>query len=121
MVHRPRNTIRGIRWRLDGRRAVRARAGRVVVTLGGTAFALLPAAAVNHPKPEAQIGAVGMSRQITVRLPDDLVEIIDQQIAHGRSAKRAAVVAAAVARERLREIATRDGAILSRAGRDPGS
>ncbi len=60
-----------------------------------------------------------MSKQIAVRLPDDLVEFIDQLIAHGRATSRAAVVARAVARERRREIAERDAAILSQARRDP--
>ncbi|MGH4018375.1 MAG: YlcI/YnfO family protein [Pseudonocardiaceae bacterium] len=60
-----------------------------------------------------------MSRQIAVRLPDDLVEFIDQLVEHGQASSRAAVVAQAVARERRREIAARDAAILAReAGTD---
>lgn len=55
-----------------------------------------------------------MSKQLTVRLPDDLVEFIDQRVQHGDAASRAAVVAAAVERERRREIAARDVAILAR-------
>lgn len=58
-----------------------------------------------------------MSRQLTVRLPDDLVEFIDQRVAHGEAASRAAVVAAAVGRERQRQIAARDVAILARSTR----
>ena len=54
-----------------------------------------------------------MSRQVTVRLPDDLVEFIDQRVEHGEATSRAAVVAAAVERERRREIAERDAAILA--------
>ena len=55
-----------------------------------------------------------MSRQVTVRLPDDLVEFIDQRVEHGEATSRAAVVAAAVERERRRETAERDAAILRR-------
>lgn len=55
-----------------------------------------------------------MSKQLTVRLPDDLVDFIDQRVEHGEAASRAAVVAAAVERERRREIAARDVAILVR-------
>jgi len=55
-----------------------------------------------------------MSKQLTVRLPDDLVEFIDQRVEHGAAKSRAAVVAAAVDRERRREIAERDAEILAR-------
>ena len=60
-----------------------------------------------------------MSRQIAVRLPDDLVEFIDQVVRNGQAVSRAAVVARAVDRERRREIAARDAAILAKAGPDP--
>lgn len=54
-----------------------------------------------------------------MRLPDDLVEFIDQLVEHGQASSRAAVVAQAVARERRREIAARDAAILAQeAGTD---
>lgn len=56
-----------------------------------------------------------MSRQLTVRLPDDLVEFIDQRVELGEASSRAAVVAAAVDRERRRQIAARDAAILAQA------
>ena len=59
-----------------------------------------------------------MSRQIAVRLPDDLVEFIDQLVESGQATSRAAVVARAVDRERRREIAERDVAILTNAGPD---
>jgi Arc/MetJ-type ribon-helix-helix transcriptional regulator len=59
-----------------------------------------------------------MTRQIAVRLSDDLVEFIDQLIADGHATSRAAVVARAVDRERRREIAARDLAILAGAGAD---
>lgn len=60
-----------------------------------------------------------MRRQIAVRLPDDLVEFIDRVVASGQASSRAAVVARAVDRERRREIAERDAAILAKAGPDP--
>ena len=59
-----------------------------------------------------------MSKQIAVRLPDDLVEFIDDVVEHGDASSRAAVVARAVERERRREIAARDAEILARAGGD---
>lgn len=55
-----------------------------------------------------------MSKQITVRLPDDLVEFIDQRVEHGDAVSRAVVVAVAVERERRREVIARDVAILAR-------
>ena len=55
-----------------------------------------------------------MSRQIAVRLPEDLVEFIDEVVQSGQAISRAAVVARALDRERRREIAERDAAILSR-------
>jgi len=61
----------------------------------------------------------GMSKQIAVRLPDDLVEFIDELVAHGSADSRAAVVGRAMEHERRREIAARDAAILARAGSDP--
>lgn len=60
-----------------------------------------------------------MSKQIAVRLPDDIVDFIDQIVAHGEAGSRAAVVARAVERERRRVVAARDAAILAQADRDP--
>ncbi|MBA2577000.1 MAG: ribbon-helix-helix protein, CopG family [Euzebyaceae bacterium] len=60
-----------------------------------------------------------MSKQIAVRLPDDLVDFIDQLIDRGDATSRAVVVARAVAKERRREIAARDAAILAPLGDDP--
>jgi Arc/MetJ-type ribon-helix-helix transcriptional regulator len=60
-----------------------------------------------------------MSKQIAVRLPDDIVEFIDQLVEHGEASSRAAVVARAVDRERRREIAARDAAILAQSHGDP--
>jgi Arc/MetJ-type ribon-helix-helix transcriptional regulator len=60
----------------------------------------------------------GMTKQIAVRLPDELVKFIDELVAHGQAPSRAAVVAQAIERERRREIAARDAAILARAEPD---
>ncbi len=57
---------------------------------------------------------IGMSKQLTVRLADDLVEFIDARVKDGDASSRAAVIAGAVDRERRRAIAERDVAILQR-------
>jgi Arc/MetJ-type ribon-helix-helix transcriptional regulator len=57
-----------------------------------------------------------MSKQITVRLPDELVEFMDQLVAADKASSRASVVARAMERERRRELAARDLAILSEHG-----
>jgi Arc/MetJ-type ribon-helix-helix transcriptional regulator len=54
-----------------------------------------------------------VSTQIAVRLPEELVEFIDSLIAAGRFPSRAAVVSRALQRERRRELAARDAAILA--------
>ena len=59
-----------------------------------------------------------MSRQIAVRLPDDIVDFIDQCVADGPSRSRASVVAQALRREQRLAIAARDAAILA-GGADP--
>ena len=59
-----------------------------------------------------------MSRQIAVRLPDDLIEFIDARVSDGTERSRAAVVARALERERRRAIAARDAEILAAAGPD---
>jgi Arc/MetJ-type ribon-helix-helix transcriptional regulator len=60
-----------------------------------------------------------MSKQLTVRLADDLVDFIDGRIKDGKAPSRAAVVASAIDRERRRAIAERDAAILAQtAGTD---
>lgn len=59
-----------------------------------------------------------MSQQVTVRLPEELVAFMDRQVHDGRATSRAAVVAAAIERERRREIGERDAAILAAAGGD---
>jgi Arc/MetJ-type ribon-helix-helix transcriptional regulator len=60
-----------------------------------------------------------MRKQIAVRLPDDLVEFVDEVVDSGRQSSRAAVVARALERERRRTIAIRDAEILAATGPDP--
>ena len=60
-----------------------------------------------------------MSRQIALRLADDLVEFIDQEVRDGHAGSRAEVVAHALEQERRRELALRDAAIYARQGEDP--
>jgi predicted transcriptional regulator len=60
-----------------------------------------------------------MSRQIAVRLPDDLVEFVDEIASAGAGRSRASVVAGALERERRRVVAARDAEILANAGPDP--
>jgi Arc/MetJ-type ribon-helix-helix transcriptional regulator len=59
-----------------------------------------------------------VTTQIAVRLPDELVAFIDRLVAEGRAPSRAAVVSGAIQRERRRELAARDAAILAAAGDD---
>ncbi|TFD60673.1 antitoxin [Cryobacterium sp. Hh7] len=54
-----------------------------------------------------------MSRQIAVRLPDELVEYLDQAVGEGRESSRASVITQALERERRRELALRDVRILT--------
>jgi Arc/MetJ-type ribon-helix-helix transcriptional regulator len=60
-----------------------------------------------------------MSKQIAVRLPDELVEFVDEVVGSGRERSRAAVVSKALERERRRVIAERDAQILANTGPDP--
>ncbi|MHB8692000.1 MAG: ribbon-helix-helix domain-containing protein [Solirubrobacteraceae bacterium] len=60
-----------------------------------------------------------MSKQIAVRLADDLVEFVDEVVGSGKARSRAAVVSRALERERRLMIATRDAQILAAAGPDP--
>ncbi|ADB31982.1 hypothetical protein Kfla_2917 [Kribbella flavida DSM 17836] len=57
-----------------------------------------------------------MSKQITVRLPDELVEFMDQLVDANKASSRASVVARAMERERRRELAARDLALLAAHG-----
>lgn len=59
-----------------------------------------------------------MSRQIAVRLPDDIVEFIDERVAEGASPSRASAVVAALRREQRLAVAARDAAILAASGID---
>jgi Arc/MetJ-type ribon-helix-helix transcriptional regulator len=60
-----------------------------------------------------------MSKQIAVRLPDELVDFVDELVDSGDGRSRAAVVTRALERERRRVAATRDAQILARTGPDP--
>ncbi len=60
-----------------------------------------------------------MSKQIAVRLADDLVAFVDDIVGSGQEPSRAAVVAGALDRERRRLVAARDASILARTGEDP--
>jgi antitoxin MazE3 len=56
-----------------------------------------------------------MSTQIAVRLPDEIVAYLDQQVASGDAPSRAAVVTRALERERRRGVAERDARIYAAA------
>jgi Arc/MetJ-type ribon-helix-helix transcriptional regulator len=60
-----------------------------------------------------------MSKQIAVRLPDDLVDFVDEVVGSGQQGSRAAVVIRALERERRRMAAMRDADILAATGPDP--
>jgi Arc/MetJ-type ribon-helix-helix transcriptional regulator len=60
-----------------------------------------------------------MSKQIAVRLSDELVEFVDSEVGSGVGQSRAAVVTRALERERRRAVAARDAEILAQAGSDP--
>ncbi|HEX6870003.1 MAG TPA: hypothetical protein VF163_02805 [Micromonosporaceae bacterium] len=54
-----------------------------------------------------------MTVQIAVRLPDDIVAFVDEQVSSGAAPSRAAVVARALEHERRRDAAERDAAIYA--------
>lgn len=54
-----------------------------------------------------------MTIQIAVRLPDDIVAFVDEQVSSGAATSRAAVVARALEHERRREAAEHDAAIYA--------
>lgn len=54
-----------------------------------------------------------MSTQIAVRLPDEIVDFIDDEVQGQRARSRAAVVVRALERERRRRLAERDAQILA--------
>ncbi|NNN22146.1 MAG: antitoxin [Acidimicrobiales bacterium] len=55
-----------------------------------------------------------MSKQVTLRLSEELLEFIDDLVANGEALSRAAVVSRALNHERRRIIAAQDVAILAR-------
>ncbi len=60
--------------------------------------------------------AEGMSTQIAVRLPDEMVAYLDHLVATGKAPSRAALVATAVEREMRRRAAEQDARLLSEQG-----
>lgn len=58
----------------------------------------------------------GMTIQIAVRLPDELVGFLDEQVASGNATSRAAFVATALEREMRRVVAQHDASILRSVG-----
>ena len=54
-----------------------------------------------------------MSTQIAVRLSDELVRFVDEQVRSGNASSRADVVQRALERERRRQSAERDAAIYA--------
>lgn len=59
-----------------------------------------------------------MSKQIAVRLPEDLVDFVDEAVDSGNERSRATFVARALERERRRLMAARDAEILASVGSD---
>jgi Arc/MetJ-type ribon-helix-helix transcriptional regulator len=55
-----------------------------------------------------------MSKQIAVRLPDEVVDFIDREVDQRHVESRASFVLKALERERRRLIAARDAAILAK-------
>lgn len=62
---------------------------------------------------------IGMSKQIAVRLPDELVDFVDGLVAQGRFESRAAVVTRELRRLKRRIEAEQDAEIYRREGDDP--
>lgn len=63
---------------------------------------------------ESQPGTIAVvTIQIAVRLPDDIVAFVDEQVNSGAASSRAAVVARALQHERRRTAAERDAAIYA--------
>jgi Arc/MetJ-type ribon-helix-helix transcriptional regulator len=60
-----------------------------------------------------------VSTQIAVRLPDDTVAFLDRLVTEHKAASRAEIITRALERERRREMAERDAAILAESGEDP--
>jgi Arc/MetJ-type ribon-helix-helix transcriptional regulator len=69
---------------------------------------------------ESQSGILwAVSTQIAVRLPDDTVAFLDRLVREKKAASRAEIIERALERERRREMAARDAAILAESGEDP--
>ncbi len=79
----------------------------------------MPAKSRKEDLPIPEWYHLGMSKQIAVRLDDDLVEFVDDIVGSGRQPSRAAVVASALERERRRMVAVHDAEILAASGPDP--
>lgn len=62
---------------------------------------------------------IGMSKQIAVRLPDELVDFLDELVAEGRFDSRAAIVTRELKRLKRRIEAEADAEIYRREGDDP--
>lgn len=60
-----------------------------------------------------------MSKQIAIRLPDEVVEFIDAEVRRGQVPSRAAFVQCALDRERRRLTAARDAKILAQSAASP--
>jgi Arc/MetJ-type ribon-helix-helix transcriptional regulator len=60
-----------------------------------------------------------MSKQITVRLPDEQVDFLDQEVSNGNAPSRAAAISRALRREQRRRRAERDLLVMSESGEDP--
>lgn len=57
-----------------------------------------------------------MTTQITVRIPEELVAFVDAEVARGKASSRADAVTRALLRERRRQAALADVAILRGSG-----
>lgn len=62
----------------------------------------------------------GMSTQIAVRLPDEMVAFLDHAVATGKASSRATLVASAVEREMRRQAAEHDAQVLREHGSADG-
>lgn len=60
-----------------------------------------------------------MSKQITVRLPDEQVDFLDADVSAGRAVSRAAAIGHALRREQRRRRAEQDLLAVLEAGDDP--
>lgn len=60
-----------------------------------------------------------MTKQITVRLPDDQVDFLDQEVSAGKAPSRAAAISRALRREQRRRQAERDLLSMLESGDDP--